>query len=176
MVAKFVGLALKQLVLFWIYNSMSNPVCCKCITLQWSHNECDGISNRQPYDCLLRCLVRRRSKKTSKLRITGLCEGNSPVTGEFPAQRASNSEKVSIWWCHHDPCMKLVQYNKSLVSTVDTDGLVLHYQAISCNSAVMHPCIFSCLRVNHVLGNGFIIVSIIFELRIRKCLDVYTIP
>ena len=27
--------------------------------------------------------------------------GNSPVTGEFPAQRASNTENVSIWWCHH---------------------------------------------------------------------------
>ena len=44
---------------------------------------------------------RHRSKKTSKLRVTGLCEGNSPVTSEFPAQRASNTENVSIWWCHH---------------------------------------------------------------------------
>ena len=34
--------------------------------------------------------------------VTGLCVGNSPVTGEFPAQRASNSENVSIWWCHHE--------------------------------------------------------------------------
>ena len=41
-------------------------------------------------------------KKTSKLRVTGLCEGNSPVTDEFPAQRAaSNAENVSIWWRHH---------------------------------------------------------------------------
>ena len=44
---------------------------------------------------------RHRSKKTSKLRVTGLCAGNSPVTGEFPAQRASNAENVSIWWRHH---------------------------------------------------------------------------
>ena len=44
---------------------------------------------------------RRRSKKTSKLRVTDLCAGNSPVTGEFPAQRASNAENVSIWWRHH---------------------------------------------------------------------------
>ena len=29
------------------------------------------------------------------------CEGNSPVTGEFPAQRDSNVENVSIWWRHH---------------------------------------------------------------------------
>ena len=41
------------------------------------------------------------SKKTSKLHVTGLCEGNPPVTGEFPAQRASNAENVSIWWRHH---------------------------------------------------------------------------
>ena len=44
---------------------------------------------------------RRRSKKTSKLCVAGLCGGNSPVTGEFPAQRASNAENVSIWWRHH---------------------------------------------------------------------------
>ena len=30
------------------------------------------------------------------------CVGNSPGTGEFPAQRASNAENVSIWWRHHD--------------------------------------------------------------------------
>ena len=42
-----------------------------------------------------------RSKKTSKLRITGLCVGNSPVTGEFPTQMSSNAENVSIWWRHH---------------------------------------------------------------------------
>ena len=46
-------------------------------------------------------LSRRRSKKTSKLRVTGLCTGNSPGTGEFPAQMASNAENVSIWWRHH---------------------------------------------------------------------------
>ena len=42
------------------------------------------------------------SKKTSKLRDTGLCVGNSPVTSEFPAQMASNAENVSIWWRHHE--------------------------------------------------------------------------
>ena len=46
-------------------------------------------------------LFKPRSKKTSTLRVTGLCAGNSPVTGEFPAQRASNAENVSIWWCHY---------------------------------------------------------------------------
>ena len=69
--------------------------------LQWRHNEPNGVSNHQPHDCLLNRLFRRGSKKTWKLRVTGLCEGNSPVTGEFPAQRASNVENVSIWWRHH---------------------------------------------------------------------------
>ena len=27
---------------------------------------------------------------------------NSPVTGEFPAQKASNAENASIWWRHHE--------------------------------------------------------------------------
>ena len=26
-----------------------------------------------------------------------LCEGHSPVTGEFPTQKASDAENVSIW-------------------------------------------------------------------------------
>ena len=53
-------------------------------------------------------LFRRRSKKTSKLRVTGLCVGNSPGTGEFPAQMTSNAENVSIWWRHH-----VLQHNTS---------------------------------------------------------------
>ena len=44
----------------------------------------------------------RRPKKTSKLRVTGIWEANSPVTGEFPAQWVSNAENVSIWWRHHE--------------------------------------------------------------------------
>ena len=72
------------------------------ILLHWRHNQSDGISNHQRLKCLLHRLFRRRSKKTSKLRVTGLCEGNPPVTGGFPSQRASNAEMASIWWRHHD--------------------------------------------------------------------------
>ena len=51
----------------------------KCeLSLQWRHNGHDNISNHQPHDCLFNRLFRRRSKKTSKLSITGLCAGNSP--------------------------------------------------------------------------------------------------
>ena len=69
--------------------------------LHWRHNDHDGVSNHQPHGCLLNRLFRWRSKKTSKLRVTGLCVGNSPGTGEFPAQSASYAENVAIWWRHH---------------------------------------------------------------------------
>ena len=72
------------------------------LTLQWRHNGLDDVSNHQPHHCLLVHLFGRRSKKTSKLRVTGLYAGNSPGTGELPAQMASNGENVSIWWHHHD--------------------------------------------------------------------------
>ena len=69
-------------------------------TLLWFHNGRNGVSNHQPHHCLLNRIFRRRSNKTSRLCVTGLCEGNSPVNGEFPARRASNAENVSIWWRH----------------------------------------------------------------------------
>ena len=68
------------------------------LSLQWRHNGLDGVSH---HHCLLSHLLGRRSKKTSKLRVTGLCVRNSPGTGEFPAQMASNAENVSIWRRHH---------------------------------------------------------------------------
>ena len=62
-------------------------MCFNSFTWQWRHNERDCVSNHRHFDCLLNRLFRRRSKKTSKLRVTGLCGGNSPVIGEFPTQR-----------------------------------------------------------------------------------------
>ena len=33
--------------------------------------------------------------------LLAICVGNLPVTGEFPTQKASNAENVSIWWRHY---------------------------------------------------------------------------
>ena len=57
------------------------------LTLHWCHNDHDGVSNHQPHGCLLNRLYRRRSKKTSKLRVTGLCVGNSPGPVNSPHKR-----------------------------------------------------------------------------------------
>ena len=75
---------------------------CHLWTITMRNIERDGVSNHQPpCNCLLSRLFSHRSQKTSKLRVSDLCEGNSPVTGEFPAQRDSNAENVSIRWRHH---------------------------------------------------------------------------
>ena len=71
------------------------------ITSQWRHDGLDGVSSHHPHDCLPNRLF-RQIKETSKLRVTGLCVGNSPVAGEFPVQMSSNAENVSIWWRHLD--------------------------------------------------------------------------
>ena len=64
--------------LFWIY----------VLALRWRHNERDGVSNHRRIHSLPSGCFRRRSKKTSKLRVTGLCAANY-------------AENASIWWCHH---------------------------------------------------------------------------
>ena len=64
--------------------------------LQWRHNERNGDSNH-------RCSFvgsGEDKKKTSKLRVTGLCAGNSPMTGD--PKKASNAKNVSTWWHHHE--------------------------------------------------------------------------
>ena len=87
--------------MFSFWQSYIKTLCVAChliFALQWCHNGRNSVSNHQPRDCLLSRLIRRNSKKTSKLRVTGLCAGNSPVTGGFLVQMASNAEYVSIWW------------------------------------------------------------------------------
>ena len=70
---------------------------CICLVITWPSAGLLIIHDR-----LLNRSFRRRSKeKTSKLRATGLCVGKIPVTGEFPAQMATNAENVSIWWRHY---------------------------------------------------------------------------
>ena len=99
--------------------------------LQWRHNGRDSVSNHQPHDCLLNRLLRRRSKKTSKLCVTGLCVGNSSGTGEFPAQRASNAENVSIWLRHHVSLISFQErwhlaYTKTSVYYVNGTDVIIH--------------------------------------------------
>ena len=63
-------------------------------SLEWRCNGRDGVSNHQPL--FTQPFIQRRSTKISMFRVTAFCAENSPVTGEFPAQMASNAENVSM--------------------------------------------------------------------------------
>ena len=89
-----------------------------------AHPGRDGVSNPRRLHCLFNCWFSRRSTKTSKLRVTGLCAENSPVTEEFPAQKASNAEYFSIWWRHHDGFWRRIFLVKWILDTLVKNALV----------------------------------------------------
>ena len=117
----------------WTQNR--HPISCP---LSWRHNGLDSVSNHQPHECLLNRSFRRRSKKTSNLRVTGLCSGNSPETGESPAQMASNVENISIWWPRQ-------RYNHVITASYRTADLCLlfvirSWRALRCVAARQASC------------------------------------
>ena len=124
-VSRIVHAALLVLLypLFYVHEAQNNI---KNMLLQWRHNELDSVSNHRRLDGLLNRLFRRWSKKTSKLRLTGLCEGNSSGTGEFPSERASNAENVSIWLRHHANNFCIALYISSCKGLQASTGL-LHF-------------------------------------------------
>ena len=74
--------------------------------LQWRHNGRDCVSNDQPPHCLLNRLFRRRSKKTSKLRVTNVCAVNSRHKWSVTRKRFQLDDVImsengtSIYFCH----------------------------------------------------------------------------
>ena len=72
--------------------------------LQWRYNERDGVSNPHRLDCIL-----------------------NRLTVDFPAQRASKAEKVSIWWRHH---VTLTDWDISPFPPFDLIYFTLHYDVI----------------------------------------------
>ena len=68
----------------------------RTISLQWRHNERDGVSNHQPHDCLLIRLFRRRSKKTPKLRVTDRWRVNFPHKGPVTRRMFSFDDVIMI--------------------------------------------------------------------------------
>ena len=93
--------SLGTLLCFVVFNyPLSLPISSKvtslALSLQCRHNERTCVSIHKCLDCLLHCLFRCKSKKISKFRVTGLCEGNPPVTGGFHSQRAVTRKKFSF--------------------------------------------------------------------------------
>ena len=133
------------------------------------------VSNHQPHDCLLNrlfkyrskktSLFKYRSKKTSTLCVSGLCAGNSPVTGEFPTQRASNAENVSIWWRHNGSCyfsltQEQIAGNKCQIGhTLSAQSS--HYINQYWSSLLTHVCVTQRQWFKSVRPNGKIAMAIV---------------
>ena len=79
--------------------------CCRTKSmqsLQWRHNGRDGVSDHQPYHCLLNRLFMRRSKKTSNSASLAFVRGINRRPVNSPQKWPVTQKKVSIWWHHHD--------------------------------------------------------------------------
>ena len=132
-------------------------------TLWWRHNERDGVSIHQARDCLLNCLFKAQIKETSKPASLDFVRGIHRSTGEFPAQRASNAENVSILWRHHVlsktentprrqwPAMYALGM-KFLMNDSSGSKLVLHYSDVIMDTiasqitslTIVYSIIYSC--------------------------------
>ena len=87
--------------------------------LHWRHNDHDGISNHQTHGCLLNRSFGRRSKKTSKLRVTGLCAGNSPghvnSPHKGPVTRKMFPFDDVIMWKGENIIIMIILYNTAAI-------------------------------------------------------------
>ena len=93
-------------------------------------------------------------RKHQKLSVTGLCEGNSPVTGEFPAQRSSNSENVSIWWRHHVLWIHSLRESATVIWTItilDVANLVLRTMIVHWWLVLLKDMILAKVVNNHLI-------------------------
>ena len=123
-----------------------------------------GVSNHRRLDYLLNRLFKRRSKKTSKAHVTGLCEGKPPVTGGFLSQRDSNAENVSIWWRHYEQnctqSRRLWMYDVSrLFSTLWPSDATWRRRSWPTQFQVMAGCLTA---LNHYLNQFWLTSSEVF--------------
>ena len=136
----------------WIYYQMT--VSPSHSSLQWRHNERGGDLTHQPLDCLLNCLFRRRSKKTSRLRVTGFCDRWIRVT------KGQLRGKKSMWW--HDNgsqsivmnMLKLMLYINIVVKGLD----LFHIQSTTCAFIIADIIAFISANIYHV-DAGTIVLS-----------------
>ena len=86
--------------------------------------------------------IHAQIKENIKLRITSICAGNSSVTGGFPAQMASNTEIVSIWWRRHASNLFVMQFISIICCPCYWAGLIVfHWHLSASRGQVMsrHP-------------------------------------
>ena len=105
------------------------------VTLQWRQR--NGVSNHRLF---AQPFVQADQRKKSKLRVTGLCEGNLPTTVGFPPRRVSNAENVSIWWRHHDySAVKITCIDPTTIRAISIDLLSQYNDSHYKDKTVVRP-------------------------------------
>ena len=139
------------------------------LTLQCRHNECDDVSNHRRLDCLINRLFRRRSKKTSKLRVTGLWEGNyaKPVYGV-----ATIYHQVRwVRWGHpslfHTATSHLIWYKMFCVRDISYRLILMEF--INTFSVYAQS-------GTHIRFNWWISVVLIYNLSVLMCVEITDAP
>ena len=97
------------------------------------------------YSTIYSCEDQRKYQSSGSLAFV---RGISPVTGEFPAQRASNTEDVSIWWRHHvtKPLVPFVKFFgiSFFQNYRDKAEHRVHIYAWLCDISVLTPAKYEC--------------------------------
>ena len=122
--------------------------------LRWRHNDHDGVSNHLPRGCLLNRLF--RSKKTSKLRVTGLCEGNSPGPVNSPHKGPVTRKMFPF-----DDVIMTTNNFHSLVQDCSNSSALAMELLQSCNKPLILSCIFLHIKSDNVSGRVWVVTRLI---------------
>ena len=107
-------------------------------SLQWCNNGCGSISNHQLLDCLLNCLFRRRSKKTSNSTSLAFVRGihwwpvdsphKGPVTRKmFPFDDFIMAEVgCQPWWLPSQCWLRYHGRNGVMEAGLQADKVRIH--------------------------------------------------
>ena len=97
-----------MVALWWCHRADS-----RLVPNQWEMLQCDAVSH---WLCRMSVVVTqiianltvcstacwgKQQRNHQSSALLDLCEGNPPVTGGFPSQRASNAESISMSWHNH---------------------------------------------------------------------------
>ena len=92
----------------YLVSSINSPLCHWRILPKNRWHHCNDVQMREMASQITSLTIVYSTvcsgadqRKTSQLRVPGLCAGHSPATGEFPTRMARNAENNSIWWRHH---------------------------------------------------------------------------
>ena len=122
-------------------------------SLQWRHNDYDSVSNHQLHGCLLDRLFKPRSKKTPKLRVTGLCVGNSPGPVNSPHKGPVTRKMFPF----DDVIMYIMEENVALILIVGDMVTLIWLQLPICGIIVIFEIVHYRLYSYILKQSGFIV-------------------